>query len=98
MIVTREGKVADAVEIDDNKRLFDCFRVRVIKETISNGIPVRKDVIGEEDFKDFPNEEQIMYCIAKYNGDFAAVERIYALEALPFSECTDCEPDKCFMR
>ena len=87
MIVDRNGNVIDAVHIDDNVRLFECFRVRVLKEDYnSKGQRVRVYCCGEEDYKEFPNEEALMYCIAKYEGDFANIEKVFTLAKLPFTE------------
>ncbi len=86
MIIDHEGNVIDAVYVDDNMRIFDCFRVRVLKEEFKNNRRVRVYCCGEEDYKEFPNEEALMYCIAKYHGDFANIEKIFTLVKLPFSE------------
>ena len=87
MIVDRDGNVIDAAVLSDNAELFECFRVRVILSTF-NGYKV----IGEEDFKSFPTDKQILYCIGKHNGDFASIEKIYTVQVLPFSE-DDTEDD-----
>ena len=86
MIIDHDGNVIDAVYVDDNMRIFDCFRVRVLKEEFKNNRRVRVYCCGEEDYKEFPNEEALMYCIAKYKGDFANIEKIFTLVKLPFSE------------
>jgi len=86
MIIDRNGNIIDAVQVPDGSAIFECFRVRVILETLcKKGYTVKKEVIGEEDFTEFPNEQQIMYCIAKYHGDFATIEKIYVIQVLPFS-------------
>ena len=87
MIIDSKGNVIeDAVQVPDGSAIFECFRVRVILETLNKqGLTVKKEVIGEEDYVNFPSNEQIMYCIAKYHGDFAIVEKIYCVQILPFS-------------
>lgn len=81
MIIDRNGSVIDAVQIDDNIQLFDLFRVRVIRE-VNN----KKFCCGEEDYLEFPSNEALMYCIKRYDGDFACIEKIFTLAKLPFSE------------
>lgn len=81
MIIDREGKEVEVEQIEDNEKLFDCFRVRVIKEN-----NCRKFCCGEEDYQHFPSDEAVMFCIKKYEGDFAIIEKIYAIVKLPFSE------------
>ena len=86
MIIDRNGNILDAVKIPDGATIFDCFRVRVIRETINtHSCTSKKEVVGEEDFQVFPSDEQIMYCIAKHKGDFATVEKIYSIQIVPFA-------------
>ena len=86
MIIDRDGDVIDAVEVPDGTKTFECFRVRGIRETVNDeGLTVRKEVVGEEDFVEYPNEGQQLYCLAKHHGDFAVVEKIITAQFLPFA-------------
>lgn len=104
MLIDREGKEVDVAFIPDGQKLFEMFRVRVIRDKYNDkGKRVKREVVGEEDYKEYPTDEQKMYCIAKHQGDFCVTEKISTLEWIPFSEdmnCNNCRYDEsyCEMR
>lgn len=90
MFIDREGNEVDAVYVPDGKQLFECWRVRVIRDEYNaQGKRTKRVVVGEEDFQNYPSKGQRLYCIAKYQGDFCSVSQISAIDWLPFTEETE---------
>lgn len=69
------------VFIPDDSVLEECFKVRVLKIVKNN-----YKVMGEEFFPKFPTDDQIMWCIARYKGTQAVVEKVYWIEKIPFAD------------
>ena len=69
------------VYIPDDAVLEECFKVRVLK-IVNNNYKVK----GEEFFPKFPTDDQIMWCITRYKGTQAVVEKVYWIEKIPFAE------------
>ena len=92
MLLSSSGQVIDAIEVSDGMALFEYFKVLVY---VGHG----KDraCVGEEDFQDFPTEEQIMWAVLRNKGSYAEITKIFAPHELPFTEeCDgDCENCEC---
>lgn len=79
--IDKNGHVMeDAIVIEEGTVVEERFRVRVI-----SGEVVKK-VVGEMDFKEFPSEMQILFCIRFFRGDFATVEKIFIEDHIPFAK------------
>ena len=83
LIDSKGGTITEEsiVCIPDDMELFESFRVLVRDDSYN--------IIGWEDFDDFPNDNQIMYAIAKNNGCSANIEKVYEMEEVPFAEIKD---------
>ena len=81
------GIVEDAVYVPDGTILEETFVVKVLKRRCYlRGQAPKIDVLVEKHFQKFPTDEQIMWCIARYKGDQATVEKVYSLAKIPFTE------------
>ncbi|WP_034452492.1 hypothetical protein [Butyrivibrio sp. AE2032] len=69
------------VFIPDDAVLEECFKVRVLKIVNNN-----YKVVGEEFFPMFPEDDRIMWCIARYKGTQAVVEKVYWIDSIPFAD------------
>lgn len=84
MLLSSNGQVIDAIEVPDNMALFQYYKVLVY---VGHGVD--RKIIGEEDFKEFPTEEQIMWAVLVNKGSYAEITLIHAPQEIP--ECSDCE-------
>lgn len=84
MFINRDGRVVaphEAEIVKCNSELTVKYVVRLISDT-----GYRKEVVAEEDFDNYPNANQIKWCLAKHKkASFAVIEEIYRLkDDLPF--------------
>lgn len=85
MLLSSKGEIIDAIQVPDGMALFEYFKVLVYV-----GQGKERECVGEEDFKDFPTDEQIMWSVLKNKGSYAEVTLIHAPHELPFTECDGC--------
>ena len=88
MIVSSKGEITDAIEVPDTTEIFEFFRVLVMVGDLES-----KKCVGQEDFKEFPDEAQVIWAVAKHNGSYAEVTKILVPQNSP--ECGECDGD-CF--
>lgn len=90
VVIDKNGnRLEDAVEIEQDSVLGELFRVRVIAVSyfkIGENTEEKKIVAGEMDFKTFPSDGQILYCIKYFHGDFAVVEKVFYEDHIPFAK------------
>lgn len=83
MHIDRLGIVHEGINyIPDGTVVEHCFKVRVL---IRKG-DGRYEVVGEEEYSGYPSDDQIMWCIAHYEGTQAVIEKVHYLIKLPFTE------------
>ena len=85
MIVSSKGEITDAIEVPDTTEIFEFFRVLVMVGDLEN-----KKCVGQEDFKEFPDEAQVIWAVAQHNGSYAEITKILVPQP-----CGECECD-CF--
>ena len=88
MIVSSKGEITDAIEVPDETEIFEFFRVLVMVGDLEH-----KQCVGQEDFKDFPDDAQVIWAVAKHNGSYAEVTKILVPQG--FSDCGECDGE-CF--
>lgn len=95
MLLSSKGEIIDAIQVPDGMAIFEYFKVLVYV-----GQGKERECVGEEDFKDFPTNEQIMWSVLKNKGSYAEVTLIHAPHELSFTEddCIECEDDLPFGR
>ena len=81
MLINSHGEVKDAISVPDNMKIFEYFKVLVY---IGQGND--RQCVGEEDFQEFPTDEQVMWSVLYHKGSYAEVTKILAPHTLPFSE------------
>jgi len=86
MFLDRLGIAHECDYVPDNKILSECFVVRVY----TRGKEGNYMIIGEEEYSNYPNKDQITWCLCHYKGTEAVVRKLYYLADLPFSG-EDCE-------
>ena len=92
MLLSSKGEIIDAIQVPDGMALFEYFKVLVYV-----GQGKDRECVGEEDFKEFPTDEQILWAVLHNKGSYAEVTLIHAPhELLSFSEdcdgnCENCE-------
>lgn len=84
MLLSSNGQVIDAIEVPDNMALFQYYKVLVY---VGHGVD--RKIVGEEDFKEFPTEEQIMWAVIRNEGSYAEITLIHAPHQMP-EECCEC--------
>jgi hypothetical protein len=91
MIISSKGEITDAIEVPDGTAIFEYFRVKVMVGSVDD-----PECVGAEDFKEFPDDAQVMWSVLKHKGSYAEVTKIMVPEALPFSDadsCSNCQGD-----
>lgn len=71
MIVSSKGEITDAIEVPDGTELFEFFRVLVMVGDLEH-----KQCVGQEDFKEFPDDAQVIWAVTKHNGSYAEITKI----------------------
>ena len=71
MILNHDGIVGDGISLPDDIGLFEFFKVLVYVGQGSD-----REMVGEEDFQDFPTDEQVIWSVVKHKGSYAEVTKI----------------------
>ena len=80
MLVTRKGDVIsdeDLVIMPGDPIVSEAYIVCIYASKKDSCI---KQLIGEVEYPEFPTQEQIIFSIGKFNGDYASVRKVYILE------------------
>lgn len=92
MIVSSKGEITDAIEVPDDMGIFKYYKVLVY-----TGQSEDRVCVGEEDFKEYPTNSQVVWAVGKHSGSYAEVSEIYVPQRMIDDDFCDgccCECDK----
>lgn len=92
MIVSSKGEITDAIEVPDDMGIFKYYKVLVY-----TGQEEDRVCVGEEDFKEYPTNAQVVWAVGKNGGSYAEVSEIYVPQRMSedvFCDGCCCECDK----